>query len=303
MDAPYAAQRGSFARPRLLEAHQKPDDACDNRMMARGVDGLSVEELRSSRAFWDDRYTRELVDAIPEDATTLVDLGCGLARAAHELLPHRTRLHYIGVDLDRERLAQAGQELAAAPFAARARLLRGDVERLPLADGSADAVLAAVVLQHVADPAAVLVEARRVLVSGGVLVSVEPDYAPQQFYFDGPLEEIRAAFAALRAACQAVKRPADHNIGPRIPSLVRAAGFHDVTARVHCLQGSSHARAATVAAEFREMADILAGIAGASGREAADRCRTAVESWVGGVGPDATGQYAWFVPVFITRGR
>ncbi len=271
--------------------------------MVRGVDGLTAEELRSSRAFWDDRYTRELLDAIPEEATTLIDLGCGLARAAHELLPHRARLHYIGVDLDRDRLAQAGQELAAAPFAARARLLRGEGERLPLADGAADAVLAAVVLQHVADPAAVLVEARRVLAPGGVLVSVEPDYAPQQFYFDGPLDGIRSAFAALRAACQAVKRPADHDIGPRIAGLARAAGFREVTARVHCLQGSDHASVATVAADLLEMANILAAFAGASGEDAARRCRTAVASWVGGIGPDVMGQYAWFVPVFITRGR
>jgi SAM-dependent methyltransferase len=271
--------------------------------VSRGVDGLTVEELRSSRAFWDDRYTRELLDGIPAAAKSLVDVGCGLARAAHELLPHRSELQYTGVDIDRDRLAQAGRELAAAPFASRARLLRCKAERLPLADGAADAVLATVVLQHVADPGGVLGEARRVLASGGVLVSVEPDYAPQQFYFDEPLDDVRSAFATLRAACRAAKRPADHNIGPRVASLLRAAGFGNVIARVHCLQGSDHARAATIAADLLEMADILAASAGASAEAAARQCRTSVAAWLRDVGANTMGQYAWFVPVFVTRGQ
>jgi SAM-dependent methyltransferase len=270
--------------------------------VVRGVDGLTVEELRSSREFWDDRYTRELLDGIPAAATTLVDVGCGLARAAHELLPHRTALRYVGVDLDRGRLAEADRELAATAFAARTRLVRGAGERLPLADGAADVVLVAMTLQHVADPGAVLREARRALAPDGALVAVEPDYAAQRFYFDGPLDDITAAFAALRAACREAKRPADHDIGPRVPALARNAGFRDVESRVHCLQGGGHGPAANVAAELQEMADILTATAAPSDGERA-ACWAAVARWLRDVGPDATGHYAWFVPVFVTRAR
>src|SRR5687768_3825931 len=106
--------------------------------MARGVDGLTVQELRSSREYWDDRFTRELLDGIPSGATMLVDIGCGLARAAHEFLPHRPGLRYVGVDIDPGRLAEAGRELAGTAIASRARLLRAAGERLPLADGAVD---------------------------------------------------------------------------------------------------------------------------------------------------------------------
>jgi ubiquinone/menaquinone biosynthesis C-methylase UbiE len=271
--------------------------------MSRGIDGLTVEELRSSREFWDDRYTRELLDAIPATAGTLVEIGCGLARAAHELLPHRTELHYIGVDVDPERLAQAGKELATTAFGSRARLLRGAGEELPLAGGAADCVLTAMTLQHVADVGVVLNEAHRILAPDGALVAVEPDYMAQQLYFDGRLDALSLAFAALRAACQAAKQPADHNIGPRVPSLMRAAGFREIASRVHCLQGSSYGTAAKVGAELLEMADILAATAAISGEAIVQECQTAVERWRSDVGPEALGYYAWFVPVFVTRGR
>jgi hypothetical protein len=89
--------------------------------MARGIDGLTVEELRSSREFWDDRYTRELLDPIPSTAGTLVEIGCGLARAAHELLPHRRRLRYLGVDVDRGRLLLEMKDVLAATAAPAGR--------------------------------------------------------------------------------------------------------------------------------------------------------------------------------------
>jgi len=269
--------------------------------VARGVDGLTVSELRDSREFWDDRYTRELLDGIPPAARTLVEIGCGLARAAHELLPHRPELGYLGVDVDGARLAVARGELAAAGLATRARLARGDGRRLPLCDGAADAVLMAMALQHVADPAAVLAEAHRVLAPGGALVAVEPDYAGQRLYFDGPLDEVNAAFAALRAACKQAKRPADHDIGPRVAALVRATGFGDVRSRVHALQGSDRRSAASVVAELLERKDTLAGSAGISG-EVVQACERAVDRWLLGAGGDTSGHYAWFVPVFVTRG-
>jgi SAM-dependent methyltransferase len=270
--------------------------------MARGVDGLTVEELRSSRAYWDDRFTRELLEGISHDATTLVDVGCGLARAAFELLPHRPQLRYLGVDIDGVRLAAAARDLAGSALGSRTQLLRASGARLPFASGAVDVVLAAVILQHLAAPAALLREAYRVLAPGGAVVAVEPDYAPMQFYFDGPLAAISAGFGDLRAACQEARRPADHNIGPRVPSLLRAVGFGDVQARLHCLQESCARSASDVARDLLETIAVLAATAPNTGH-AANRCRASVEQWLGEVGPDASGQYAWFVPVFVVLAR
>ncbi|HEV2891469.1 MAG TPA: class I SAM-dependent methyltransferase [Frankiaceae bacterium] len=88
----------------------------------------------------------------------LLDLGCGSAW----LGGHFPR--YVGVDDHPEALAGS-----------RARVVRGDVARLPLADATFDAVVCKDVLEHVADPRLVIREVRRVLRPGGrVYVSV-PD--------------------------------------------------------------------------------------------------------------------------------
>lgn len=271
--------------------------------MVRGVDGLTVEELRSSRDFWDAHYTRELLDAIPTSARTLVDIGCGLARTACELLPRRPALKYIGIDLDQERLTAAANAVSAAALAARTRLVSGAAERLPLADGVADVALTAMVLQHIADPGAVVTEMHRILAPDGVLVAVEPDYAPQTFYFDGPVEPVNAAVRSLRAEHNKTKRPVDHNIGPKVAGLARARGFRDVCSRVHCLQGSGYTSASHVAAEILEMTHILAASLPRASQQYVRRCRQTVQEWLDQVGNDAMGQYLWFVPVFVTRGR
>jgi 2-polyprenyl-6-hydroxyphenyl methylase / 3-demethylubiquinone-9 3-methyltransferase len=90
----------------------------------------------------------------------LVDLGCG----AGLLAPHAARLGYrhVGVDLGVTALSLARAH-GVVP-------VRGDVARLPLADGVADVVSAGEILEHVPDLRAAVAEACRVLRPGGTLV-------------------------------------------------------------------------------------------------------------------------------------
>src|SRR4029077_18081758 len=139
------------------------------------VDGLSSEELERSRAaWWDDAFTRLLVDAVPPDEVTLIDVGCGLATAAHALLPSRSKLAYLGVDLDEERLATAKETLEGTSYARRVTLRKASAHELPVPEAVAEVVLFVLTLQHLADVPRALVEARRALVPGGRVVAVEP---------------------------------------------------------------------------------------------------------------------------------
>lgn len=90
----------------------------------------------------------------------LVDLGCG----GGLLAPHAKRLgyHHIGLDLTTSALTTARHH-GLTP-------LRADVTHLPLRDESAHVVSAGEILEHVANPAAVVKEACRVLRPGGRLV-------------------------------------------------------------------------------------------------------------------------------------
>lgn len=102
----------------------------------------------------------ELLPPAPRPGALLVDLGCG----AGLLGPHAARLGYrhVGVDLvDRSLRIAAGHGVLP---------VRGDVQRLPLADEVADAVSAGEILEHVPDLPAAVGEACRVLRPGGTLV-------------------------------------------------------------------------------------------------------------------------------------
>src|SRR5262245_19269082 len=194
--------------------------------MRVGLDGLTEDELRRSRrGFWDAAFTSLLLARVPADAATLVDVGCGLANAAHELLPHRSSLAYVGIDADEARLATARDEIAASPVAARVQLVEGRAERLPLPDGCADVVLTTMTLQHLVDVAAALAEARRVLRDGGRILAVEPDNLGQRFYFDAELPDVNDAFRDLAAAVRQARLPADLAIGPTLGKRIGAAGF------------------------------------------------------------------------------
>jgi 2-polyprenyl-6-hydroxyphenyl methylase/3-demethylubiquinone-9 3-methyltransferase len=101
-----------------------------------------------------------LIPPAPRPGALLVDLGCG----AGLLAPHAARLGYrhVGVDVGTTalRLARGHGVLP----------VRGDVQRLPLADRVADVVSAGEILEHVPDLRAAVGEACRLLRPGGTLV-------------------------------------------------------------------------------------------------------------------------------------
>jgi SAM-dependent methyltransferase len=92
----------------------------------------------------------------------LLDIGCGTAWLADEFVA------YTGID-------GSGQAVELARELGR-NVVQGDVdEPLPFADQEFDAVVIKDVLEHVAEPVALVREARRVLRPGGVLFASSPD--------------------------------------------------------------------------------------------------------------------------------
>jgi ubiquinone/menaquinone biosynthesis C-methylase UbiE len=204
------------------------------------IDGLSTEELERSRAaWWDDTFTRLLLDAVPPDAATLIDVGCGLATAAHALLPSRSKLAYLGVDLDEERLAAAQATLTGTSYARRVTLRKASAVELPVPEAVAEVVLFVLTLQHLADVPRALSEARRALIPGGRVVAVEPDNLGVRFGFDGPLDEVSRAFADLCRAARARQIAAgagDLALGPSLAHRFADAGLRPTLFRAHAVQ-------------------------------------------------------------------
>jgi SAM-dependent methyltransferase len=188
--------------------------------VAAGVGSAPVaQDLSATRAFfgpraagWEDRfpadgpaYARAVAELGLASGGVVLDVGCGTGRA---LPPLRVAVGPGGLVI--------GVDVTAEMLDAAARLGRGDIATLVLADGShlpvrtggADAVFAAGLLPHLADPAGGLAELARAVRPGGRLALFHPIS--------------RAALAARHHHA-----PSDDEVlSPRrLPALLAAAGW------------------------------------------------------------------------------
>lgn len=153
--------------------------------MGEGADSDHGTGLRAVQAFfapraagWEDRfpddgpaYRQAVADLAPARGGVALDAGCGTGRAL-EVLAEEVGAEglVVGLDATPEMLAVC----ASRGRTARASLLRGDAWRLPLAGRSVDAILAAGLVSHWAEPRAGLAELARVTRSGGRLAVFHP---------------------------------------------------------------------------------------------------------------------------------
>lgn len=179
-------------------------------------------------------YTREQLDAIPKGAD--LGLGCGNPTALAELRHGETVVdlgsgagidiflasqaigpegHAIGVDMTAEMLDRA-RENALRNGIDNVEFRLGEIENLPIADGTADVILSNCVINLSPDKPRVFSEAFRVLKPGGrmmisdiVLLKDLPE----------PVLSSKKAYAACIAG--AVKKP-------EYLDAIRWAGFKDV---------------------------------------------------------------------------
>jgi SAM-dependent methyltransferase len=102
-----------------------------------------------------------LEDALPHVKGRTVDVGCGLQ-------PYVPMLEQAASEV-------VGMDWTLRPQADHKPQLLADLSKgIPLADGSADTVLASHVLEHLQDPDLFLRECRRVLAPGGSLIVLVP---------------------------------------------------------------------------------------------------------------------------------
>ncbi len=106
--------------------------------------------------------------ALLDDRLVVGDLGCGTGQLSAVLAPVVGRV--IAVDGSRAMLAAARRRIGDAP---NLDLRHGDLEALPIDDGTLDAAILFLVLHYQDEPARVLAEARRALAPGGQLLVVD----------------------------------------------------------------------------------------------------------------------------------
>jgi flavin reductase (DIM6/NTAB) family NADH-FMN oxidoreductase RutF/ubiquinone/menaquinone biosynthesis C-methylase UbiE len=192
-----------------------------DRMQAEGPYATLLDELVS------------LVDAGVDERC--LDIGCGTGRLTREL--GRRSHEAVGVDATAamvERATQRAKALGLDNVTFREAL----ATRLPFPDASFDVATMSNLLLHLPDPAAVALEASRVLRPGGRLALLEPAPAMNRVAMAGYLRVYRHnpstahALLAWADASEVTYRHAEE----RLTADMAAAGF-DVTLRERRLNG------------------------------------------------------------------
>ncbi len=151
---------------------------------------------------------------------TVLDAGCGGGDVTLELARRVGPAgHVTGTDIDHVKLDLARAE-AVQTGVANVTFKDGDLVA-GAADATYDLVYARFLLTHLIDPAAALTRFIRLLRPGGRIVVEDVDFAGQFAFPPSPAFE-RSITLFTEAA---KRRGGDPMIGPRIPSLLRGAGF------------------------------------------------------------------------------
>jgi SAM-dependent methyltransferase len=122
-----------------------------------------------SENYWFRRHVAAYRFAAGVVGGTVVDAGCGEGYGSEILRPSSRKV--VSLDLDAPTLIHARSRYPSPSF------VRGDLVKLPLADASADGIVALQVIEHLAHPQGFVREARRVLRPEGVLVVSTPNRA------------------------------------------------------------------------------------------------------------------------------
>jgi ubiquinone/menaquinone biosynthesis C-methylase UbiE len=156
----------------------------------------------------------ELLEVV--DGERVADVGCGLGTSARELAARGARV--IGFDVSEAMLAEARRRSDGAGV----EYALADAAELPLGDGVLDAYRAERVYQHLADPAAALAEAHRVLAADGRIVLMDQDW--DGLLIDGEPKEVTRAM--IQGHSDSFRNPW---IGRSYRRLLSEAGFTNVT--------------------------------------------------------------------------
>jgi ubiquinone/menaquinone biosynthesis C-methylase UbiE len=220
-------------------------------------------------------HARAVADRLDlKEASRVAEVGCGPGRLLSYLAKLAPQAHVLGVDLTEEMLRLAP---------ARYSRVVADVQALPFAPGSLDAVLMPFVLFHLPDLRAALNEVRRTLVPGGSFAAVTwAGHDPHPAY-DVWVRVIDEHGAPADPSPQMPSNDITSDPG-KLEAALREAGFDRVGITVE------EFRQQPTVAEFLAHSQVIGAMARRIALLPADRrtdCLAAAERELGKLTPDA----------------
>jgi SAM-dependent methyltransferase len=177
------------------------------------------ERLVEQAEHWRQRLIR--ADTQLEPGTRLLEVGCGVGAVLAVLGQEFPGVRLTGVDIEPKQLEFARGHLERSGV--EAALVQADALALPFEEESFDHVWMMWFLEHIADPPAVLREARRVVVAGGTVTAIEVDYSTTRAEPSTP-----AIDALFRAMVRGMAASGWSDAGTRLPGWMSEAGLRGV---------------------------------------------------------------------------
>jgi ubiquinone/menaquinone biosynthesis C-methylase UbiE len=159
----------------------------------------------------------------------LLEVGCGVGAQTEILLRHWPDLHVTGVDASDANLSVARARMESLGWGAgRWDLVQADAARLDMGADAFDGAFLCWILEHVAEPAKVLGEVRRVLRPGSPVVVSEVQNG--SFFLDPYSPHTMAYWTAFNE--HQIDLAGDPFVGAKLGNLLQAAGYRDITTSV-----------------------------------------------------------------------
>jgi ubiquinone/menaquinone biosynthesis C-methylase UbiE len=195
---------------------------------ARYLHGYTREE--QNRLYEQARITEQKIfDTVDfSECEHILELGCGVGAQTEVLLRRFPDLHITAVDASETQLAQARRRLAPFIEAGRVELLLGDARNTHLKAHTVDGVFICWLLEHVPQPADILIEAHRVLKPNGEISCNEVLNAT--FYlepYSAAVQEYWFKFNDYQWNLEG-----DPFVGAKLGALLIDAGFHRIISSV-----------------------------------------------------------------------
>jgi ubiquinone/menaquinone biosynthesis C-methylase UbiE len=154
-----------------------------------------------------------------------LEIGSGVGAQTEILLRHFPALHVTCVERSKVQIGEARRFLRTVPWAkGRYELTEADATRLPFEREQFDSGFLCWILEHVADPARILSEVRRVLLAGAPVVVNEVLNAT--FFIDPYSPKTLAYWMAFND--HQLELGGDPFIGAKLGNLLQQVGFQDV---------------------------------------------------------------------------
>jgi SAM-dependent methyltransferase len=199
--------------------------AADSKTPHGYLHGFTPEEQQ--RLYHQARFMEQRVhEGLPfARCRRLLEIGCGVGAQTEILLRRFPNLHVTGLDASEANLERARVFLTSTPCAdGRFDLHLGNAADLEFKGESFDGAFLCWILEHVADPARVLSEVRRVLRPGAPVAVTEVQN--MSFFVDPYSPNILAYWLAFND--HQFELGGDPFVGAKLGNLLQAVGFRDI---------------------------------------------------------------------------